>query len=89
MEIVRKNDILSDPYWQFQAFESIKNDTTFAVEGCHYVLLREYRRSELFRYLTENFVADEPLCNCLSSTWSDAWEYVFESQVIRVSWLFP
>ena len=59
-----------------QAFEKIKDDPEFAVDGCHYVIIREDRYQQYLDFLRQHFLKDEPLSANVSSL--DFWDIELE-----------
>ena len=66
----------------FQAFEKIRSDPTFSVEGCHYELARDDRRhQQLAAFVRDHFMPDEPMNRSIGTPWNSEIEGFFISEV--------
>ena len=53
----------------FQAFERIKNNTDFAIDGCHLELIKEERYEDMMKFIERFYVPDEPMGKSLNLQW--------------------
>ena len=65
-----------------QAFEKIRYDPKFTVEGCHYELARDDRRhQQLAVFVRDHFMPDEPIHKSIGTPWNEEMEGFFIAEV--------
>ena len=86
----RRSGIQQGVHAMFQAFEKIRYDPKFAVEGCHYELARGDRRhQQLAVFVRDHFMPDEPIHKSIGTPWNEEIEGFFIAEVQLYTYFNP